>query len=341
MSILNNKNILITGGAGFIGSNLALHIQNKFKPTSIVVIDKFGDKEEKLSNGNLKYLGNYNNLQSFKHIVLEGDINDTNFMVDLFNEYNFSVVFHLAAISDTTAKDGSLIMQTNVNAYKKILNLCIKHKSNLVYSSSAATYGKVALQTMGGEEPNNIYGFSKLMMDNLTLNYIQTGKIKKAKINVIGLRYFNVYGAGEFYKGKTASTILQFGLSLLRGENPKLFVKSDEIKRDFVYIKDVIDANIKACLAGESGIFNVGTAMPKSFVDVVDTLQRELGTNKEIEFIPNPYEKQYQFYTKADITQTTAKLGYVSKYSLGLGIKDYIDYIKKIHNQEQSNKLTN
>jgi ADP-L-glycero-D-manno-heptose 6-epimerase len=329
---LNNKNILITGGAGFIGSNLALRLQRDYKQSNIVVVDLFGNGE-KLSNGNLKSLGNYKNLQSFNGVVLDGDINDYKFMSNLFDEYSFNIVFHLAAISDTTAQESSLIMQTNVNAYKTILDLCIKCTSNLIYSSSAATYGKAKEQIIGKEEPNNIYGFSKLMMDNITNIYIKDKKIQQANINVVGLRYFNVYGAREFYKGTTASTILQFGLSILRGENPKLFVRSDEIVRDFVYIEDVISANICACLANTSGIFNVGTQKPRSFVDIVNILQKELNTNKKIEFIPNPYEKQYQFYTKADISKTTSLLKYTPKYTLEQGIKDYIKEIKKIHKE--------
>ncbi len=302
----------------------------------MVVIDLFGSDNERLSNGNLKSLGNYNNLQGFKHIVLDGDINDYEFMNGIFADYDFDVVFHLAAISDTLASEYSLVMQTNTNAYKNLLDLCIKHKSNLIYASSAATYGNTQEQIMGKEQPANIYGFSKLMMDNLTFEYLKTKKIQNANINVVGLRYFNVYGAGEYYKGTTASTILQFGLNILKGNNPKLFEKSDEIKRDFVYIKDVIQANTKAYFANVSGVFNVGTSIPRSFVDVVNILQAELNTNKQIEFIPNPYKSQYQFFTQADIKTTKELLGYEPKYSLEDGIKDYIDEIKTIYQKTKN-----
>jgi len=313
-----------------------MHLQNTYLDCFIVVIDLFGCDNERLSNGNLKSLGNYNNLQGFKHIVLDGDINDYEFINTLFDEYNFDIVFHLAAISDTLASEYSLVMQTNTNAYKNLLDLCIKHKSNMVYSSSAATYGNTKEQIMGSEQPANIYGFSKLAMDNLTLQYLKINKIQNANINVVGLRYFNVYGANEYYKGTTASTILQFGLNILKGNNPKLFEKSDEIKRDFVYIKDVIQANIKAYFANASGVFNVGTSTPRSFVDVVNILLKELNTKKEIEFIPNPYKSQYQFFTQADIRNTKELLGYEPKYSLEDGIKDYIDEIKNIYQKTKN-----
>ncbi len=313
-----------------------MHLQNTYLDCFIVVIDLFGCDNERLSNGNLKSLGNYNNLQGFKHIVLDGDINDYEFINTLFDEYNFDIVFHLAAISDTLASEYSLVMQTNTNAYKNLLDLCIKHKSNMVYSSSAATYGNTKEQIMGSEQPANIYGFSKLAMDNLTLQYLKINKIQNANINVVGLRYFNVYGANEYYKGTTASTILQFGLNILKGNNPKLFEKSDEIKRDFVYIKDVIQVNIKAYFANASGVFNVGTSTPRSFVDVVNILLKELNTKKEIEFIPNPYKSQYQFFTQADIRNTKELLGYEPKYSLEDGIKDYIDEIKNIYQKTKN-----
>ncbi len=127
-------------------------------------------------------------------------------------------------------------------------------------------------------------------MDNLAYKWI-----KREDFPIIGLRYFNVYGPREYFKHKTSSMVLQFGLQILEGKNPKLFKDSDKIFRDFVYIKDVIQANIKASISQKSGVYNVGTGVARSFQDIVNILQNELETDFECEYIPNPYIGQYQF----------------------------------------------
>jgi len=199
----------------------------------------------------------------------------------------------------------------------------------LIYASSAATYGSSNNFKVGFEEPNNVYGFSKLMMDNIARQYM-----KNTKISIVGLRYFNVYGAREYFKNTTASMILQFGLQLLSGKNPRLFEKSDQIKRDFIYIEDVVQANIKAMQPQKSGIYNVGTAHARSFQDIVDILQNELQTNFTCEYIPNPYLGSYQFFTEAKIEETQQFLSYTPLFSLEKGIAKYINEIKRIYQME-------
>ncbi|MDY0052792.1 MAG: NAD-dependent epimerase/dehydratase family protein, partial [Aliarcobacter sp.] len=168
----NNKTILITGGAGFIGSNLAFYFQNNFPLTKIIVIDCFRNGET-FSNGNLKSFGHFKNLLGFKGIVLSGDINDKNLLYNLENDYNFDYIFHQAAISDTTVREQDLMIKTNVNAYENLLKIAIKHKANMIYASSAATYGDSDRFEVGFEQPNNAYGFSKVMMDNITYEYLK------------------------------------------------------------------------------------------------------------------------------------------------------------------------
>ena len=153
-------------------------------------------------------------------------------------------------------------------------------------------------------------------MDDLGRKYAKRG------VAVVGLRYFNVYGAREFYKNKTASMVLQFGLQILSGKNPRLFEGSNKIKRDFVYIKDIVQANLLA-LNAASGVYNAATGTARSFQEIVDILQRELGSNLPCEYIPNPYARSYQFHTQADIEPTKKALGYEPKFSLEEGIKDY------------------
>lgn len=316
----NKKCVLITGGAGFIGSNLAFYFQENFPLCEVVVFDKFRS-EETFSNGNLKSFGHFKNLLGFNGEVISGDINCD---LKLLKNYKFDYIFHEAAISDTTVGDQALMVQTNVNAFKDLLDMAVEMGSTMVYASSAATYGDSDTFSIGYEQPNNVYGFSKLMMDNLAKKYMD-------KISVVGLRYFNVYGEREFFKNKTASMVLQFGLQLLEGKNAKLFEGSDKIRRDFIYIQDVIQANIKACSSKKSGIYNVGTGNARSFQDIVDTLKSKLDIQREDEYIPNPFIGQYQFFTEADISLSEEFLDYKPRFSLEEGIASYIAEIRKIH----------
>ena len=325
---LENKTVLITGGAGFIGSNLAFYFQINHPKSKVVVLDSFRSGET-LSNGNLKSFGHFKNLVGFKGEVISGDINDKALLKRLENEYQFDYIFHEAAISDTTALEQDLMIQTNVNAFKDLLDLAIKHNANMIYASSAATYGGSDRFEVGYEQPNNVYGFSKVMMDNIAYEYIE-----KADISIVGLRYFNVYGAREYFKNTTASMVLQFGHQILAGKNPRLFEGSDKIKRDFIYIEDVIQANIKAMHPQRSGVVNVGTGKARSFQDIVDILCEKLGIHPEYEYIPNPYIGSYQFFTEANIESTKETLGYEPKFELEDGIEAYLPEIKRIYETE-------
>lgn len=319
------KRAVITGGAGFIGSNLALELQNM--GYSVLVIDKFRNNE-KFSNGNFKSFGHFKNLLDFHGEIYAGDIRDKKSLKEI-EIFKPNVIFHQAAISDTTVSEQDEIMEVNLNSFKEIIKISQNLNSSLIYASSASTYGDAPSPQIVGkdEKPKNIYGYSKLMMDHLCNKFAK-------KIHIVGLRYFNVYGKGEFYKDKTASMVLQLGLSLLNQKKPRLFENSDKIFRDFIYIKDVISANILATLSKTSGVFNVATANARSFLDIANILQSELDTNYEIEYFANPFTSQYQFHTKADISKTTQTLGYEPKFSLEDGIKDYIPEIKRIFEYE-------
>ncbi len=320
----NNKIVLITGGAGFIGSNLAFYFQENYPNCQVVIFDKFRS-EETFSNGNLKSFGHFKNLLGFKGTVISGDLNNQ-YDLEKLKEYKFDFIFHEAAISDTTVLDQKIMMDTNVNAFKNLLDIAVDMRANVIYASSAATYGDSDRFSIGFESPNNVYGFSKLMMDNIARIYM-----KNSSISIVGLRYFNVYGQREFFKNKTASMVLQFGLQLLSGKNAKLFEGSDKIRRDFIYVEDVIQTNIKACKPKKSGIYNVGTSKARSFQDIVDVLKSELKIDRQDEYIPNPFVGQYQFFTEADISLSEEFLEYEPKFSLEEGIKSYIKEIKRIH----------
>jgi ADP-L-glycero-D-manno-heptose 6-epimerase len=326
----NNKCVLITGAAGFIGSNLAFYFQNNFPDCTIVALDCFRSGET-FSNGNLKSFGHFKNLLGFNGVVVSGDINDKELLEDLKKNYKFDYIFHQAAISDTTVQEQDVMMKTNVNAYEDLLKLAISHGANMIYASSAATYGDSDRFEVGYEQPNNAYGFSKVMMDNITYEYMK----KDLDISIVGLKYFNVYGPREFYKNSTASMVVQFGHQILRGDTPRLFEGSDKILRDFIFIEDIIQANIKATNPKQSGVYNVGTGKARSFEDIVNILQKELAIDNGKEYIANPFVGQYQFFTEANIESTKENLGYEPRFEMEDGIKAYIPEIKRLFKEEK------
>ena len=324
----NNKTILITGGAGFIGSNLAFYFQQNFPNSNIIIFDCFRS-ELIFSNGNPQSFGHYKNLIGFKGKIICGNINNENHL-KLLSDFDFDFIFHQAAISDTRVYDQTMVIETNVNSFYSLLKIAKKNNATMVYASSAATYGSLpSPQTVGKESPENPYGFSKLMMDQIAYQYSK----ENPEMIIVGLRYFNVYGPKEFFKEKTSSMVIQLGHQILSGNAPKLFEGSDKILRDFIYIDDVIQANIKACSSKKNGTYNIGTGTPRSFQDIADILQKELNTNFQTQYFPNPFEG-YQIHTQAEISSSIKYLNFNPKITLESGIKSYITEIK-LHSETQ------
>ncbi|MDB4598720.1 ADP-glyceromanno-heptose 6-epimerase [Candidatus Pseudothioglobus singularis] len=326
----NNKVILITGGAGFIGSNLAFYFQENFPKSRIIVYDCFRNRET-FHNGNLKSFGHYKNLIGFRGDIICGNINNKDDLA-LLDEYKFDFIFHHAAISDTRVYDQEIILKTNVNTFYDLLAIAKRDKSVIVYASSAATYGNLpSPQTVGKENPENPYGYSKYIMDEIANKY----SLENPDLIVVGLRFFNVYGPREYYKGNTSSMVVQLGHQILDGNAPRLFTNSNQIFRDFIYIDDVIQANIKACAPEQNGSYNVATGISRTFQEIADILQKELDTNLGTDYFPNPYDG-YQMHTQADISSTKKNLGFEPKYSLESGIKAYIPEILRLHGTDIS-----
>ena len=243
---LNNKTILITGAAGFIGSNLVEYFATHHKDCKILALDYFRDSKT-FPNGNPTTLGHFKNLSLYPNVeVLSLDIANEKELKSLQRDYGkIDYILHEAAVSDTTCMDMRHVMQVNFNAFKALIKLATKHEAHIVYASSAAVYGNTEIPNSVGtnEIPENIYGFSKLCMDKENVRLQKS--LQEKGIGLIGLRYFNVYGRYEFYKYKTSSMILQLSLQALNDRVVKLF-EFGEQQRDFVCIHDVVQANVRA-----------------------------------------------------------------------------------------------
>jgi ADP-L-glycero-D-manno-heptose 6-epimerase len=324
----NNKAILITGGAGFIGSSLAFYFQENFPDSRVIIFDCFRSTEV-FSNGNLISFGHYKNLIGFKGEIICGNINSQSDLA-LLSNYKFDFIFHQAAISDTRIYDQNIIMRTNVNSFYDLLAIAKKNQAVMVYASSAATYGnQPSPQTEGKESPENPYGYSKFIMDQIANQYSK----ENPNLTIVGLRYFNVYGPREYFKAKTSSMVIQLGHQILDGKAPRLFKGSNKIFRDFINIEDVLQAIIKSCNPKKNGTYNIGSGNARSFQDIADILQQELGTDFGIEFIPNPY-KDYQLNTEANISASKDNLDFKPVITLEEGIKAYIPEIKRLHGSD-------
>ena len=302
--------VLITGGAGFIGSNLAKEIERLYPKARVWVLDEFSS-------------GHFKNLIGFKGEVITADISDRSLWEYLKERYKFDAVFHQAAITDTTVMDQNRMLRVNADSLRFLLD-CVAHwQAKLIYASSAGVYGNSPppMKEGEGELPENPYGFSKLIMDRIAQSFMA----ERPDIYVVGLRYFNVYGPGESFKGKSASMVYQLYRQMKEGKRPRLF-KWGEQKRDFVYVKDVIKANLLALEKNISGIFNIGTGKARSFNEIVSILNQALGANLEPDYFDCPYDF-YQNYTQADISKATELLGYKPEFDLEDGIKDYLTYL--------------
>ncbi len=303
--------VLITGGAGFIGSNIAFALQERYPQAKIYVLDNFSS-------------GHFKNLIGFRGEVITGDIRDRELWEYLRKSFAFDVIFHEAAITDTTVEDQKLMMETNTDSFRDLLDSALEWNAKVIYASSAGVYGNTEppMREDEGLEPENIYGFSKLMMDRIAMDYME----RFPELRIVGFRYFNVYGPRESYKGKSASMIYQLAVKMMHGQRPRIF-KWGEQKRDFVYIEDVVKANLLALDKDVSGIFNIATGRARSFNEIIEILNRELGTNLETEYFDCPYDF-YQEFTQADISRARKELGYEPEYSLEEGIREYLKYIK-------------
>jgi len=283
--------IILTGGAGFIGSNL-LGALNAKGVTDVLVVDRVGN-----SSRNLKDL-RFSNLmrpEEFRRAIERRILPN-----------RIEAIFHQGACADTTCTDGRYMIENNFTFSKSILQFALANKIPLVYASSAAVYGSSSAfaPSRENERPLNLYGLSKLAFDDHVRSVVA-----RSQSTVAGLRYFNVYGPRESHKGKMASMVYQLYRQLKSSGRARLFkgtggYADGEQRRDFVFVGDVARVNL-ALADGpvRRGIFNVGTGRARSFNDVANIVIARLGAGA-IDYVPVPENvvDKYQSFTQAELS---------------------------------------
>ncbi|EGR2796193.1 ADP-glyceromanno-heptose 6-epimerase [Vibrio navarrensis] len=307
--------IIVTGGAGMIGSNIVKAL-NEIGINDILVVDN-------LKNG-----------RKFKNLV-DLDITDymdrDDFLTQIMAGDNFGpieAVFHQGACSATTEWDGKYMMLNNYEYSKELLHYCLDREIPFLYASSAATYGETSVfkEEQEYEGALNVYGYSKQQFDNYVRRLWQDAEEHGEKLSQItGFRYFNVYGPREQHKGSMASVAFHLNNQILAGENPKLFAGSEQFKRDFIYVGDVCKVNLWFMQNGVSGIFNCGTGNAESFEEVAKAVIKHHGKG-EIETIPFPEHLKgaYQEFTQADLTKLRAAGCDVEFKTVAEGVAEYM-----------------
>ncbi len=314
--------IIVTGGAGFIGSNIVKALNGRGREDILVVDDlKEGAKFRNIADCEI---ADYWDKDDFLAFIESGK----NFPVTV------DAIFHEGACSATTEWDGQYMMRNNFEYSKALLHYCLEHKVPYLYASSASVYGAGPnfKEAREFEEPLNVYGYSKFLFDQYVRRILPG-----AESQVVGFRYFNVYGPREQHKGSMASVAFHLNNQLLSGDGTvRLFEGCDgyddgEQRRDFIYVSDVVDVNLW-CLEnpGCSGIFNLGTGRSQSFNDVANAVISYHNKGR-LEYIPFPdhLKGSYQSFTEADMGALRAA-GYTADFkTVEAGVHAYLAWLNR------------
>lgn len=320
--------IIVTGGAGFIGSNIAARLEESGED-DIVICDR------------LRSDGKWRNIA--KRMPREIVHPDHLLAYIETHARAIRVIYHMGAISSTTAVDGELVVQTNFNLSVALWQACARHGITFIYASSAATYGDGAegfddsndLAAMQRLRPLNLYGWSKWLFDCWVLKTIARGEAQPKVWS--GLRFFNVYGPNEYHKGAMQSLVAKIVAGHRPGQSVKLFKSYKEgfadgqQLRDFIHVDDVVSVMLwLARLERSGGILNLGTGQARSFHDLAVAAVKACGDTPVVEYIdmPESIRPQYQYYTQAEMGRLSG-LGYNRGFrSLEEGVTEYVtDYL--------------
>ena len=316
--------IIVTGGAGFIGSNL-IKLLNQAGHTNIVVVDDLTDGTKFANLVDLDIADYMDKDESIARV----DAGDP------FAEWNeIEVIFHEGACSATTEWNGKFVMEVNYDYSKHLLHFCVDRGIPFIYASSAATYGgrnDNFIEDRRFEQPLNVYGYSKFLFDEYVRRLLPT-----TNSQIVGLKYSNVYGPREQHKGSMASVAFHLNNQMKDGQNPKLFEGCDGFgnggqTRDFVYVEDVCKVNLWFWKnGGKSGIYNCGTGRAEPFLNVAEAVVKHHGRG-QVEFIPFPdhLKGRYQSYTQADLTKLRATGCDVQFRSVAEGVAEYMEWLNR------------
>jgi len=314
--------IIVTGGAGFIGSALIWRLNNLGK-TDILVVDELG------------FTDKWKNLVSLRFY----DFMNKLVFIDNLQKLDFDIeaVIHMGANSSTTERDADHLLTNNYEYTKRLAEFCLEKNIRFIYASSAATYGNGSNGFHDSEQlstslrPLNMYGYSKNMFDTKAAGEGWFNKI-------VGLKYFNVYGPNEYHKGDMRSVVHKAFEQILDTGRVRLFkslnpdYKDGEQMRDFIYVKDAVDMTLFFLENNASGLYNVGTGKARTWNDLVVSIFKAVNKPINIEYIDLPGEiaDRYQYFTEAKMDKIK-KAGYSNNISsLENGVTDYvINYLMK------------
>lgn len=315
--------IVVTGGAGFIGSNVVARLNEQGR-ADVVVCDWLGAE------------GKWQNLRKSR---LADVVPPEELMAWLADRSDVEAVVHMGANSSTTATDADAVTEHNFRASLRLLDWCTRRSVPLVYASSAATYGEgeQGFEDDGSPEalrklrPLNLYGWSKHLFDQVVADRAARGAAMPPRW--AGLKFFNVYGPNEYHKGGMMSVLARVFATARDGGTVQLFrshrsgVADGDQRRDFIHVDDVVDV-VTWCLsgAGASGIFNVGTGRARSFREMIEALFAALGREPKIAYVDMPMEirDRYQYFTEASVHRLR-DAGYARPFtSLEVGVERYV-----------------
>ncbi|MBA4792746.1 ADP-glyceromanno-heptose 6-epimerase [Phenylobacterium sp.] len=322
---MSRRIVFVTGGAGFIGSNIVARLAQD-RALDVVVCDRLREAE----------LGKWRNIA--KHPI--GDFVAPEDMFDWLEKRwrDVELVVHMGAVSSTTEPDADKIVQSNFCLSRDLFRWCTDRQRRLIYASSAATYGDGHLgfgddnsfEALAALRPLNAYGWSKAQFD---LFAVRQAAREYAPPQWAGLKFFNVYGPNEYHKGSMKSVVAQIWPKVAAGETVQLFKSHREgvpdggQMRDFVYVRDVAD--VVAWLAANpqvSGVYNLGSGQARSFADLAKATFAAAGRAPAIDYVPTPIaiRDKYQYFTEAGMTRLR-QAGYEAPFTaLEDGVKDYV-----------------